>query len=382
MTMKFAIILIILTLAVPVFAAQGATYGNCDSPLSTPAAPYRCYNKDETPYCPGSGLTYVAGWCPKGDNIQCCAPEKTPEGPRVGGPGLGFVDWCDAPNNEYKCYDVNKHTCESGLQYVRGWCLGGNDIQCCLPPGTPEGKRGNIGAGIVTNLPTNVQVQDFQFFLDGTGTCEYSVKSRDVETKQRTKADCGSWVTITVRQSGDCRDEGENVCAVTTFSGGKEQSRTFSITFYKAAGEYGPCRKYTTSQCIDKTECALTGGTPIMNYCSGIKDTNIECCIYQQTYASSDSFAYDETGTLSMSGIDNQLNLLSQKYDAKIIMEIVDKIPPNTEQSMFRSFDFRYKLHESGKKLTMIILFAKEGSQWHVLRGSENCGIEIGRASC
>ncbi|KHO48258.1 MAG: hypothetical protein QT00_C0001G0272 [archaeon GW2011_AR5] len=367
--MKLVLIAFALLLAVPAFAAQGTTYGNCDNPLSSSSAAYNCYDKTETPYCPGEGLTYVRGWCPGGNNIQCCAPAGTPEGPRVGGPGLGYVGYCDAPLGTYKCYDINRHSCQDGLTYVRGWCLGGNDIQCCASPGTPVGRR-VYGPGIVTSLPSNVQVQDFRFFLDGTGTCTYSVKSKDVETK-RDSAACGSWVTITVGPNGDCRDEGENVCTVA--NGG--ESRTFSITFYRPSGAYGSCRKYTTSQCIDKAECTATGGTPIRTYCPSAP-SNIECCIYQQTYAASDSFAYDATGTLSLSEIDNRLNLISQNYDAKIIIEMVDEIPPDAEQSMLNRFDFKYKLHQSGKKLTMIILYGKARNQWHILRGSENCGVE------
>ena len=364
---KSVILLLLFAMAAPVMAASGTAYGTCDSPLGQ----YKCYDKSETSYCPGQGLTYVPGWCPGGSNRQCCAPAETPEGPRTGGPGLPYVGYCDSPMGGYKCYDIGRHACTDGLQYVRGWCLGGNNIQCCAPPGTPAGKR-VYGPGIQIELPDNAQVQDFQFFLDGTGTCEYFVKSSDVETKRAAIA-CGSWGTITVGPNGDCRDEGENVCTVTN----GETERAFSITFYNAASAYGACKKYTSSNCLDESECTATGGTPLRNYCLSVPDSRIKCCIYQATYVSdTSSFVYDATGSISVPGIDNQLNLLSQEYDAKIIIEIVDEIPSDAEKNLLNKFDFKYRLQESGKKLTMIILYGKGNNAWRILRGSENCGIE------
>ncbi len=169
MKYMFLLVAIIVVFSASGFSLRGQAYYKCDAPLQE----YSCYNTDETPYCPETGLQYVRGWCSGGNNIQCCAPPEMPKGTQ-GGIGKGITDYgvCDSPLENYRCYDINEiAVCpQKGLNFVRGWCPGPNNIRCCARPETPEGKRIG-GAGISEDTPQsgqrNLRAQNFAIFLQG-----------------------------------------------------------------------------------------------------------------------------------------------------------------------------------------------------------------------
>lgn len=366
---KMFIAVAFLLLLPTTLAATGDIYLPSDIYLPPPCDPplenYQCGDIDKTP-CLGGGLTYISGWCPGGNNIQCCAPEGTPVGKRVGGPGIKDYRPCDPPNDIYRCYDKNKvPVCpEPGLQYVRGWCIGPNNIQCCAEPGTPEGKRVG-GPGIKIAVPSGTKVQDFTLYVNGDELCSIEVFSGDsVQAVREGNVDCNSWVTVKVSPNGDCRDEGEDTCTV-ILNGGtpEEEVHQFSIQFYQPEKTYGTCSRYREFRCVQEDECKATGGTPVRGYCPK-QPEDIKCCIYQASFVQEeDVFAVDRTGSISdLSGLESKLRVIKEKYNAKIIIEIVEDFPKNTDRNLRNDFHLRYKLDD--EEFAMVLLYSKQQNAW------------------
>ena len=305
-------ILILFVFVIPAsFAAQGESYGSCDAPLGN----YKCYAPSETSYCPGQGLEYVKGWCsdPPGKLTRCCAPVGTPEGKRTGGPGIQ----------------------------------------------------------ISAEKPKNLVSQDFELFLEGTLSCEYTVKSNGEITKQ-VGFPCDSYAKITVGASGDCRHEGKDTCIITNDGGylGRQKVYTLSVEFKKPdIKSYGACRKYTSSQCAEEGECRASGGTPIRGYCPG-KPRNIKCCIYQVTEMVQDvnnQFVFDKTKDRVLqdaSLIDNQLRMIKERHNVRIVIEIVDMLPQDTAQNLRDKFHRVYGLESSTTGMEMLLMYSKSQDLW------------------
>ena len=309
--MKWNLLILFAIFVAPAFAASGDSYASCDAPLGN----YKCYAPGETQYCPGQGLEYVKGWCsdPPGKVTRCCAPSGTPEGKRTGSPGIQ----------------------------------------------------------VSMEKPKNLVNQDFELFLEGTLSCEYTVKSGNNEPVKR-QYPCDSYVKITIGPNGDCRHEGTDTCMITNDGGylGRQQVHTLSIEFKKpSVKSYGVCRKYTSSQCVEEGECKISGGTPIRGYCPGTS-RNIKCCVYQvtETRDVSNRFIFDKTKDKilqDISLIDSQLRTIKERHNVKIIIEIVDALPQDADQNLRDKFHRIYGLDESSATgMEMLIMYSRSQDVW------------------
>lgn len=321
MKLDLFVISLVLLISIPsAFAARGQSYGTCDAPLSN----YKCYNTDETPYCP-----------------------------------------------------------ESGLEYVKGWCKGGNEIQCCAPPKTPEGV-GTGGPGIITQSfsATNLKTGDFELFLEGTLSCAYKVASNGKVTKE-SSFPCDSFVTIKVGPNGECKDEGIDACQIVNDGGylGRTKTYTFSIQFKKPAKTYGNCRKYTSSLCMDVEDCKTLGGKSVRYLCPGLRD-NIRCCkqefVPEESEKRRSALLFENTKEKTLKDtekIESRLAGIKKKYNVRIIMEITDDFPQQLEKSLRDKY---YLLYEADKDSTtsidMLLIYGKAKDAWRGI-GVRNCRI-------
>ena len=216
---------------------------------------------------------------------------------------------------------------------------------------------------------SNIKTGDFQLFLSGTLSCNYQIKSNGIITKEATFP-CDSSVIIKVGANGDCRNEGKDTCEIISDGGyfGRGKRHVFSIKFSEITKTSGRCEEYSSFNCIEESSCLESGGTPISGYCASGK-----CCIQQSTdVESGDTFLFDKSkdSVISDASINNQLNLIKQKHNAKIILEIVDDVPPDTQKNLHDKFNFLYKL-EDEKGFAMVITYGINKNIWRGMTFSD-----------
>ncbi len=282
--MKYIIVLFLFLARI---ALSAEPVGTCISPCQQ----FSCYDVLKSDFSCPDNLQAIRGWCPGPSNIQCCMPKGNPLGPifnediknkiengeytscgsvqesniqtsskpqqKAGQNYIGAK--CFFPCDNYVCIDSSNPAsrCPAGLEPVRGWCPGPRNIQCCLPTGTPTGPiynkqlkdlvhSGNIDFCGVFKVDANspeaktlseTKTEDFKITINGDGSCEYWVKSKELITKQKTSIECGTDALITVGPNNDCRDSGKNTCIVYSnggsFYGFEKQEGTFNIQFQK-----------------------------------------------------------------------------------------------------------------------------------------------------
>src|SRR3989338_701226 len=297
-----------------------------------------------------------------------------------GAQGMSYYS-CDSPLNQYKCYNTQETpVCpETGLNYVRGWCPGNYAIRCCAPLGTPEGVRTN-GPGITHTPPANIKTQDFKLFLEGTLLCDYQIKSNGVITKH-SKYSCDSYITITVGPNGDCRNEGTDTCVVTNDGGymGTSKEYIFSIKFQKPVSSYGSCKKYTSFNCLEENDCRETGGTPLRGFCPGTP-ANIKCCLYQspESKPQTDKLFFDKTKNSIIANqeeLNNKLNIIKENNNARIIIVVMDDMPTDSEKKLRDDFYLRYDMGKySSVGMEMVLIYSKNKNSWRGI-GLKDCKL-------
>ncbi|HLC67314.1 MAG TPA: L,D-transpeptidase family protein [archaeon] len=276
---------------------------------------------------------------------------------------------CDSPLDSYACFDIKETPqCPGNLEHAKGWCSGGNNIQCCAPPGTPEGDRvGGPGIQPVKEIsPSNLMEQDFKLFLEGNLLCGYEVKSNGQTTKQSAYS-CDSYVTVTVGPVGDCRDEGTDTCEIVNDGGyfGYAKTYKFSVKFEKPIQTFGQCSGlYSEFSCAKTDDCRQISGNSVKGYCPGLPN-DIRCCILSQSAAENSKYVHDKSreNTLSTGYVEEKLVSIYEKYGARIVLEIVDEIPNYPEKNLRDKFHLLYGMGQE-ERTEALLIYAKGKNAW------------------
>ncbi len=204
--------------------------------------------------------------------------------------------------------------------------------------------------------------------------------SNGKETK-RDQVTCDSYVTITVGPEADCRDEGTDICDIYTYDQGHQiESRdTFSINFGKKQQTGNICSfPYPAFQCMEKSVCESEGGIPVRGYCPNLPKT-VQCCIYAEGSQTSDTFFFDksrEKTVLNVEAINSRLRGLYKKYQAKIIIEVVDELPQDLDKNIRDKFHLYYQIDKNTKTgIDMVFVYSKSKDVWRGI-GFRECRIK------
>ncbi len=408
--MKIFCAIILLTLFVSITIA-GDSVGKCYEPCSQ----YSCYDVLAKDFrCP-EGLRAIRGWCLGPTNIQCCAPSGTPTGPvydeeiktqivqetlKTCGASITrtnkeisttpFSRTPAYPCNRYSCYDTfsPNFECPNGLESIRGWCTGPNNIRICGPPGTPIGPYLKTDEGVkmkerilkgeytycgpekeIVNKPNVIQ-SDFKVIVDGNTDCAYNVENNGKLTRDFTKIECGSEVTIQVGPEGDCRESGE--CIIWSDGGvfgWLHRVGTYEVSVTKCSL---PKEKFI---CMSTAACRAQGGNPVKGFCSGSVD--LQCCVTGEEESADVSFFLKDYSNILTNDntIEKMISEIYRKKNIFIIVETVNSISSDKIGLVSKKFHEDYQLKNNGiPAFNLIILYGKKENKFLIGHASE-CGI-------
>ncbi|MFC2143279.1 DUF1615 family protein [Candidatus Aenigmatarchaeota archaeon] len=384
--MKIILLSMIFFLLLVLSVHAQTDWGHCDTPYDS----FECHDIHEDD-CE-EGLEYTRGWCPGGNNIQCCTPPKTIQGPRI------THGNCYAPYGEYKCRNKDNGPCDDGMKFASGYCPGTDNIQCCVPDGTSVQEREEDDP--LPEQPPTWRKTDFKVKIEGLAFCKYRVVSDGEITRDWTSISCDNEATITVGPIGDCRHNGKEICEVwkkTDLSGvvgKKDLVGKYNIdlnppnALYKCDNPCGDFFCFNTA----KEGFSCSGGTTITaGWCPGGAD--VKCCgppglltgsrITGLKPKTCDESSLNEYHIYDSGGIvrnDRQiLDILKQiknDHGVVIIIETVSRIEgSNPEQFMLERFHQKYKLDESGiPQLNLLIVYSRLENELYAIH-NDYCSI-------
>lgn len=287
------------------------------------------------------------------------------------------------PCQKYSCYDTSdpNFQCPDGLVPIRGWCTGPNNIQMCGPPDTPTGPYLNTDmrnriysgefafCGQENKDVQEVRTADFKVTINGhLGGCEYWVENNDKKTRDETKTDCGSEVTITVGSGGDCPETGECIVWSNGGWGFKHRAGTFQVSTTH-------CRQpYQQFTCMNNLACKERGGTPKRGFCPG--PYSIQCCTFGTATEEITDSIYDNAEILTNDKtLESRLTRLFRNKNVKVVIETRGAIGEDPATLISQKFRDEYDMRGIGiPALNLLVIYGQKENKF-IIGHARDCGF-------